>query len=62
MHYGKPDLANRCSRCSGLLVREYLIDYTNGDRAESWSCFLCGNKVDATILVNRALLKLLITS
>lgn len=56
------DTQSKCPRCLGLLVMEYLVDFTNGDRAEAWACVLCGNKLDSTILANRALHEFLETT
>lgn len=42
-----------CPRCAGLLIRDWLIDYTNGDACPCLSCICCGNKIDYDILANR---------
>jgi hypothetical protein len=47
-----------CPRCTGLMVRDYLGDYTIGHFEPCWSCVCCGNKVDQTILCNRLLASL----
>lgn len=46
---------NRCPRCAGLLIRDWLIDYANGDACPCLSCICCGNKLDYDILANRLL-------
>lgn len=45
-----------CERCHGLMVGERICDLqgTSGDLCvDGYRCLLCGNVVDATILVNR---------
>jgi hypothetical protein len=45
----------KCPRCLGLLVRDYLTDYT--EIIPCWSCPCCGNKLDADIVKNRLLMQ-----
>ncbi len=45
----------KCPRCLGLLVRDYLTDYT--EIIPCWSCPCCGNKLDKDIVKNRLLMQ-----
>jgi len=42
-------LVNHCPRCDGLL----LLMRLPFEDLELWSCAMCGNKLDATIIENR---------
>lgn len=62
MRCAKLGMKNKCPRCGGLMVDEYLIDYFTGERDLCLSCISCGNKVDPTILGHRLLAAILQSS
>ena len=43
-----------CSRCQGLMVREFIVDlYVSPTGGSAWRCVSCGHLVDPVIVSNR---------
>lgn len=43
-----------CSRCQGLIVREFVVDlHVSPTGGSAWRCVSCGHLVDPVIISNR---------
>lgn len=43
-----------CSRCQGLMVREFIVDlYVSPTGGNAWRCVSCGHLADPVIVLNR---------
>ncbi|NGZ94732.1 MAG: hypothetical protein CV089_01135 [Nitrospira sp. WS110] len=43
-----------CSRCQGLMVREFIVDlHVSPTRGRAWRCVTCGHLLDPVIVSNR---------
>lgn len=43
--------SDRCDRCGGLLVLEWIGDFDVG--GECWRCVICGERIDPVIVAHR---------